>query len=628
MKKKITATFAAFLLTTSLLPAQGKLLSGHVPEVVSRLQPVGQLSAAAQIDLAIGLPLRNRDLLSNLVQQLYDPTSTNFHRYLTPSEFTDKFGPTEADYQTVLRFATTNGFSVTHSFAHRELVSVSARVSDIERAFHTHLRTYQHPREQRQFFAPDIEPSVNAAIPIQTVSGLSDYQRAEPGAHRMTAKNTASPAGGSGPSGTFRGKDFPKAYVPGVSITGSGQNVGLVELDGYYPSDITTYESQAGLPNVPITVVPLSGSSGFPTGNTNAVAEVSLDIEMVISMAPGLNRLYVFEGNNFDTILSSMVTNTITYQFSSSWFGGGFDATGDGFLQQMAAQGQTFFQASGDGDAYTQPIPVPADDAFVTSVGGTLLTNDAAGNYVGESVWNSGFQSPGWFGNGAYTNGGTVGGYWGSGGGVSTTVNIPLYQQGVNMASVGGSSTKRNIPDVAMPGVNIWVNYFNGLSGGFEGTSCAAPLWAGFAALANQQCAADGKPNIGFINPALYSIGLTFGFGFHDITSANDTWPLSTGAFFAGPGYDLCTGWGSPNGASMIQALEDFSGPVFVDFNFNGTPQNGRYPTPFKTLAGGTTAVANNGTIVIKTAGHTTETPTISKPMVIRAVGGNAIIGQ
>jgi subtilase family serine protease len=402
----------------------------------------------------------------------------------------------------------------------------------------------------------------------------------------------------------------------------------LLELDGYYNSDITTYESQSGLPNVPITIVSLAGSSSFPTGNTNAVAEVSLDIEMVIAMAPGLNRLYVFEANNFDTILSSMVSNTQINQFSSSWSVGGFDATGDGLLQQMAAQGQTFFQASGDGDSYIQSIPWPSDDPFVTSVGGTLLTTDASSNYVSESVWNSGFQSPGWFGNGAYTNGTTVGGYWGSGGGVSTSSSIPLYQQAVNMASVGGSTTKRNIPDVAMPGVNIWVNYFNGLSGSFEGTSCAAPLWAGFAALANQQCANDGKPAIGFINPALYSIGLSFGFGFHDITSGNNAWPRNTGAFFAGSGYDLCTGWGSPNGSSMIQALEDFAGPVFVDFNFNGTPQNGKYPTPFKTLAGGTTAVANSGTIVIKTAGHTTETPTISKPMVIRAVGGNAIIGQ
>jgi subtilase family serine protease len=324
-----------------------------------------------------------------------------------------------------------------------------------------------------------------------------------------------------------------------------------------------------------------------------------------------------------------MVTNTQIKQFSSSWFGFGFDSTGDGFLQELAAQGQTFFQASGDGDAYTRSILGPADDLFVTSVGGTSLSMDStASNYVSESVWNSGFQVPGWNLNGNYTNGGTVGGYWGSGGGIGSTYNIPAWQQGVNMTAVGGSTTKRNIPDVALTAVSIWVNYFNGLAGGFEGTSCAAPLWAGFAALVNQQAAADGKPSIGFINPALYAIGESSTAGFHDIATGNDTWPGSTGAFFSSTGYDLCTGWGSPNGTSTINALEKYAGPIFVDFNSTISPQNGKYTNPFNTLAGGIGAVANNGTIIIKTAGSTSETPTISKPMSITAIGGTAIIGQ
>jgi subtilase family serine protease len=400
-------------------------------------------------------------------------------------------------------------------------------------------------------------------------------------------------------------------------------------MDGYYSSDIATYENQAGLPSVPLTIIPLAGSGGYPDKNTNAIAEVSLDMEMVISMAPGLNNLYIFEGNNFDTVLGSMVTNTQIRQFSSSWGGYGFDSTGDGFLQQMAAQGQTFFQASGDGDAYTQPIPAPSDDLFVTSVGGTALAMDStASNYVSESVWNSGFQSPGWYGNGAYTNGGTVGGYWGSGGGISSTYNIPAWQQGVNMAAVGGSTTKRNIPDVALAAVYIWVNYFNGLAGSFEGTSCAAPLWAGFAALVNQQATADGKPPIGYINPALYAIGESSSLAFHDITTGNDTWPGSTGAFFPATGYDLCTGWGSPNGANTINALESYAGPIFVDFNFTGSPQNGKYTNPYQTIAGGVGAVSSGGTIMIKTAGSTPETLTISKPMSIKAIGGTAIIGQ
>ena len=430
MKKPIRIKLAlAAVLALALLPAQARTLSGHVPEIVSHLQPVGQLNPTNRLALAIGLPLRNRDVLTNLIQQLYDPASTNFHRYLTPDDFTEKFGPTEADYQTVLHFALTNGFIVTGIYSHRELVNVSAAVSDIERAFHTHLRTYQHPVRHREFFAPDVEPSVDATVPVEAVSGLSDFDHFEPALRRQTAP-TSGPGKGTGPGGnSYRGNDFRVAYAPGVALNGAGQNVGLVEMDGYYASDIATYENQAGLPNVPLTKVLLAGSGGYPDNNTNAVGEVSLDIEMVISMAPGLNNLYIFEGNNFDTVLGSMVTNTQIKQFSSSWGGYGFNVTGDGFLQQMAVEGQTFFQASGDGDAYTQPITAPSDDQYVTSVGGTALQMDStASNYVSETVWNSGFQKPAWFGNGAYTIGTNVGGYWGSGGGGSTTVNIPAYQ--------------------------------------------------------------------------------------------------------------------------------------------------------------------------------------------------------
>jgi subtilase family serine protease len=619
-----------FLLITTATAAERQTLQGHVPAAVAKfgLQPVGRLPATNRISLAIGLALRNRPALTNLLQQLYDPASTNFHQYLSSEQFTEQFGPLEADYQKVLQFARTNGLTVVTTFSHRQLVEVSATVSDIEKAFQVNLRTYQHPTEPREFFAPDVEPSVDAGVPIQAISGLSSFDRSSAGAHLQSNTQKSAPANGTGPGGnTYRGKDFRNAYAPGVSLNGAGQYVGLVELDGYYNSDITTYESQAGLPTVPLSIVPLAGSSSFPTTNVNFVAEVSLDIEMVISMAPGLTTLYIFEGNNFDTILGSMASYTFVKQFSSSWFGFGFDSTGDGLLQTMAAQGQTFFQASGDGDAYTSPVLLPADDLYVTSVGGTSLTMDAtATSYVSETVWNSGFQSPAWPGNGGVSGGG----YWGSGGGVSSTYGFPGWQSGVNMAALGGSTSKRNIPDVALTGVNVWVNYFNGQAGGFEGTSCAAPLWAGFTALVNEQAAGSGKPAVGFLNPVLYAIGEgpNYNACFHDITTGNNTWPGSPSKFQTFTGYDLCTGWGTPNGAKMITALANFGGPIYVDFNYTGSTQNGSYNAPFKTLAGGTNAVSTGGTIIIRTAGTSAETMTISKAMTISTLGGAGSVGN
>jgi len=623
----------AFLLPASATAAERQRLQGYVPAAVAELnlQPVGRLPATQILHLAIGLPLRNKEALTNLLHQLYDPASTSFHQYLTPEQFTASFGPTEADYEAVLKFARSHGLAVVGTYSHRELVDVSATVSDIEKAFQVTLRTYRHPTERREFYAPDVEPSVEAGAPILSLSGLNNYLLPHPGAHRKSSLGPADTSNGSGPSGSLRGKDFRNAYAPGVTLNGSGQYVGLVEFDGYYDSDITKYENACGLPNVPISNVMLTGSSGYPDNNTNYVLEASLDIEMVIAMAPGLSRLYVFEGDNFETVLSSMVTYSYIKQFSASWVGFSFNASDDTFFQQMAAQGQTFFEASGDGCAYTQPITGPCDSAYVTSVGGTTLTLDSTGTkYGSETVWKSGFQTPGWGLNGDYTQGTNHGGYWGSGGGVSSTYTIPDWQQGINLTAVGGSATMRNIPDVALTANEIWVTYFNGLSGAdIGGTSVAAPLWAGFTALVNQQTSAEGKASVGFLNPALYAIGKSqlYNSCFNDITNGDDTWPDSPNEFHAAKGYDLCTGWGTPAGANLINALAGLAGPVFVDFNFFSFIENGSYDLPFSSLAEGINAVSQGGTIFIRTAGSSSETMTLTKPMTLDASDGAASVG-
>ncbi len=162
-----------------------KTLHGHVPAVVSRLQAKGLLSANTNLTLAIGLPLRNADALTNLLRQIYDPSSTNYHRYLTPDEFTAQFGPTEQDYQKVVDFANANGLAVTRTHGNRVLLDVSGKVSDVEKAFHVTLRTYHHPTENRDFFAPDTEPSMDTNLPILHVSGLDNYFKPRPALHKM-----------------------------------------------------------------------------------------------------------------------------------------------------------------------------------------------------------------------------------------------------------------------------------------------------------------------------------------------------------------------------------------------------------------------------------------------------------
>src|SRR5205814_793026 len=140
-------------------------------------------------------------------------------------------------------------------------------------------------------------------------------------------------------------------------------------------------------------------------------------------------------------------------------------------------------------DAFTSAVDFPSDSTNITQVGGTTLTTTGPGGaYVSETVWNWG--------------GGT-----GSSGGVSTYYQIPSYQVGISMSANQGSTTMRNIPDVALTAHNVYVAYNNGGGGVFGGTSCAAPLWAAFMALVNQQATAAAGRTVGFLNPAIYAIG-------------------------------------------------------------------------------------------------------------------------
>ena len=542
-----------------------KTLHGHVPAVVSRLQADGRLSANTNLTLAIGLPLRNTDVFTNLLRQIYDPSSTNYHRYLTPDEFTAQFGPTEQDYQKVVDFANANGLTVTRKHGNRVLLDVSGKVSDVEKAFQVTLRTYHHPTEKRDFFAPDTEPSVPSTLPVQDISGLDNYGRPHPKIMVKPASAAPKALTGSGPAGLYMGNDFINAYVPGTSLSGSGQTIALLEFDGYLASDISEYETLAGRTNIPMQNILLDGFSGVPTGNGGEV-EVSLDIEMVVAMAPALSQVIVYEGNPNNVlqndVLNRIATDNSARQISSSWgWSGGPSATTDQIFQQMAIQGQTFFNASGDGDAFTagansingvdnpNTFNAPSDSPYITQVGGTTLTMNGAGaSYASETVWNWGIR---------YGEDGV-----GSSGGISSYYPIPSWQTNINMTASQGSTTFRNTPDVALTADDILVIADGGVEYLTGGTSCAAPLWAGFTSLVNQQATSSSRASVGFINPALYALAQTANYTnyFRDITTDNNTWSQSPNLFYATNGYDLCTGLGTPNGTNLINALVNTSG--------------------------------------------------------------------
>lgn len=561
----LAAMGAAWLATTPGWAAERRVLPGHVPVPVRQLSPKGRLPSDQILPLALGLPLRHPAELEQLLVRLYDPASPDFRRFLTVDQFTGQFGPTALDYEQVVQFARDNGLKVETRHSNRILLEVSGPVAAIERAFGVALRVYRHPTENRDFFAPDRDPTISGAAPLLHVEGLDNF--VAPRA-LLRPSSVTTPQTGSGPGGSYRGKDFRAAYAPGVLLTGAGERVGLLEFSsGFSASDITRYENEAGLALTPARAVLLNGYNGSLGG---ASAEVSLDIEDALSMAPGLVEVVVYEGKSTDSIMNRMATDNLARQLSASWTYG-IDPTTIGIFQQFAAQGQSFFNASGDSDAYPPGggVASPTDSPYLTIVGGTTLsTSGAGGAWSGETVWNWG--------------GGT-----GSSGGVSAAVSIPSWQQWISMKNNLGSTDFRNLPDVALTADNIHVIFGGGQSGTYGGTSCAAPLWAGFTALINQRAAGLGNPPVGFLNPALYALarGSNYPSTFHDVTQGNN-FRGGTGAHYsAAPGFDLCTGLGTPKGQALIDAL---AGAGSEKFSLSAAPA-----TVTLTAGGSVTVVAN-----------------------------------
>lgn len=641
------------LLTLPGLAADSQVVLGHVPAALAKLnlQPLGRLPANQEMRISINLPLRNTDEMVQLCREIYNPASTNYQQYLKPREFTEKFGPTVEDYQAVVNFAKANGLTVEATTPGRSLLNVKASVADIERVLHVKMYQYQHPTEARRFFAPDVEPALDLATPVARIGGLNNFAIPHPlGSRQVQPRNQGSSSyggantNGTGAYGWYLGKDYRNAYVPGTSLTGQGEVAGLVEFQGYDPNDIQTYENLAGYSSVTLSNVLLDGitvnSAGTLHDGGNS-GEISGDIEMIIAMAPGLLNLVVCEGdfdndasgdNVFEELGYPSHGEPMPYQISCSWGFSPDNITSNKFIR-FAMQGQTYFAASGDGGAFAGPnwSGGPATfcgaEPYQIFVGGTeLYMSPKGGSWQGETVWH---DHP-------------DGGDFASSGGLFTGVAIPDYQKTINMAKNQGSMQFLNVPDVAAVAVNIEIVLSDFPTNGpiqraqpqsWLGTSFASPLWAGFTALINQQAVAQGRPRVGFLNPALYGIGQgpQYTNCFHDIIVGNNTWSNSPNAYYATNGYDLCTGWGTPNGNNLINELMSWVGPVFVNFHYTGPNQNGSYDTPFSTLAKGTNAVPRGGTIIFDATTQPSVsgvTIQISKPMNFNSIGGPTTIGQ
>jgi len=528
----------ALLLSTiqGLAQQPHQILNHHVHPAVSYGKAVlmGPLPAMQKLNLSIVLPLRNQAGLASLLGRIYDSSNPDYRHFLSVDQFTEQFGPTTDDYRSVADFLDANGFTVTDAPANRLVVSFSGTATQVEKAFNVRMNAYRHPAEDRTFYSPDREPSLALNVPVRHIAGLDNFSIPHPAMDDAERghPHAAVSARGSGPGGSYLGSDMRAAYYGGTALTGSGQTVGLLEFGGYNIRDVNLTFSSAGQSyNVPINNVLLDGVGPGPRGSD--FVEVA-DIVQAIGMAPGLSQVRVYIGTSDVDILNKMATENIAKQIAISWVWGDNSAADDPIFQELAAQGQSVFAESGNGGSYPSsivPLYFPAEDIYVTAVGGTdLLTNGAGGRWLSETAWSN------------------------SGGGPSPDgIPIPAYQGVVANSTSGTSMFLRNVPDVAMEA--NFDNYacFSGICrGGWAGTGFAASRWAGFMALVNQQSVGDGASTVGFINPTLYAVG---GSSLYD-SDFNDIASGSKGGYLSGPGYDLLTGWGSPNGQNMINVLE------------------------------------------------------------------------
>lgn len=522
------------------------LIPGQLSSLLKRRSPIHATQTDARLDLSIGLNVRNPDELDRLIVSQNDPNSSLYHSYITPQEFTQRFGPTQSTIDAVEAYLRSQKLDVGTVSSNHLLIQASGSVQNVEQAFNVRISDYA--MDGRTIYAPTDEPSVPASLAgmILNVSGLDNIARYHRSSQPLAgAKPRPGPSGGLTPGEIRTAYDINPLISGGTN--GSGQTVGIFELDGYKASDVNAYLNYYGLGSPRYSNVLVDGATNTPG---QAAVEVELDMELVSAVAPGAaQKIYIGQNNTtgVNDLYNRIVTDNSAKVVSISW-GLCEAATGDAeiatlhnIFKQGAAQGQAFFAASGDFGAYdcgdnNLAVDSPADDPYVVGVGGTTLHTASDGTYRNESAWSCATCTQ-------RSQNGT-----GSGGGISAYFARPSYQSGPNL-----TNQNREVPDVSAnadpkTGYSVYCTVTDAgcpRSGWIVvgGTSAAAPLWAGIAADTNQYLAAQGKPTLGSASAQLYRLYNTSQSyaPYHDITTGSNLY------YDATQGYDTASGIGTPD---------------------------------------------------------------------------------
>jgi kumamolisin len=477
---------------------------------------------------------------------------------ISRAEYEARYGADPEDIKTVEAFAKAHGLHVKQTNHFARSVTLSGTAGAFSKAFQVELSMYEIPGGSYRGRTGELSIPSELNGVVVSVHGLDNRPQAS--THFRVAAAAA-------PSTSYTALQVAQAYNFPTSGNGQGQTIGIIELGGgFTQSDLNTYFASLKISPVPsVTAVSVDGATNQPTGDTNGPdTEVMLDIEVAGAIAPGA-KIAVYFAPNTDAGFLDAINQAVTDKtnqpsvISISWGGPESTWTAQSLqsyntaIEAAAAVGVTICVACGDDgstDGVTDGldhVDFPASSPYSLACGGTSLTLSGK-SISNEVVWND-----------LPNNGAT-------GGGISATFPLPSYQAGANVPpSVNpGNYVGRGMPDVsgdADPNTGYQVQV-DGSQLVVGGTSAVAPLWAGLLALLNQ---ALGKP-VGYFNPGLYQSIHSDTNTFRDITSGNN------GDYSAAQGWDACSGWGSPDGAAILQALS--SGTT------SGTGGNSQPPTP------------------------------------------------
>jgi len=551
------------------------VLRGHVPQHALPLYELGPAAGSTALEY-VTLRLKPADGLEQFLEEQRNPKSPNYHRWLTPEQFGERFGLSAPDIGKLVSWLQSEGLQVHDVARGRHWITFSGTAEQMNRAFHTEIHRYRVNGALHLANATD--PSIPAAFEdvVGGIDGLSDFEP-QP-LVRIAEPTGASPQYTSGASHYLAPDDFATIYnltpLYNMGIDGTGQTIAVVGASSVNLADVRQFRQRFNLPPNDPQIVPVGPDPGI----TSAVVESNLDIQWAGAVARQATIVYVYAGSVRTATQYAIDHNlapVITYSFGSCE---AFNSVGyRAVAQQANAQGITWLAASGDAGAATcdfisAPIlqaskgpstSFPASLPEITGVGGTQFNDGNGGSYWAASNTATGASAVSYVPESAWNTSATRNDLSASGGGPSALFSKPSWQNGPGVPNDGA----RDVPDVALAASPQHYGYLVYNSGSLipvGGTSAGSPSFAGVVALLNHYLVSTGvlaQPGLGNINPILYRLAQSTTDVFHDITSGDNLVPCEQSSpactvngmgYEAGPGYDLATGLGTIDAYHLV----------------------------------------------------------------------------